>query len=277
MSHLLIDKRIHIGRLFFCLALLGACSQEAELKRLTPPHHDRLAREFLTAVRGDDSVSILKQVTPALQVQGFRDTLRLIASSLPAGSIDTLRQVGLTRTRKDGEFRTELIYELHTPSGWGSATIAILEERGIRSVSGFRVNRLPGSIKGTSGFSLSGRSPAHFLMLLLALGCAGLSIVAAVLVAKEKIQRRSLWALFALLGVAPVTLNWATGGVSFQLLSVVLFSAGAVRPGLGGPWLVSVAFPIGAISALRRVRHARAERALARTEAAEPVEISPAS
>lgn len=276
MSHLVIDKRIRIGRLFFCLALLGACSQEAELKRLTPPEHDRLAREFLAAVRRDDSVSILRQVTPTLRL-AFRDSLRAIVSLLPAGSVDTLRQVGVTRASKHGKYGTALVYELHTPAGWGLATVDILEEDGIRSVSGFSAERLPGSIESTSGFSLSGKSPAHFLVLLLALGCAGLSIVAAVLVAKEKIPRRWLWALFALLGVAPVTLNWATGEVSFQLLSVLLFSAGAVRPGLGGPWLVSVAFPIGAIAALQRVRRARAERALAGTEAAEPVEISPAS
>jgi hypothetical protein len=272
------DKRIRIPCVLFALALLSGCDQPAALKRLTPPEHDQLAREFLAAVRRGDSVSLLKQVTPtALQIPGFRDSLHAAASSLPDGSIDTLRQVGITRVRTKGTYRTSLTYELHTRAGWGLVIIDILEESGVRSVDGFRADRLPAAIETTNGFSLSGKSPFGFLVLLLALGCAGLSVAAAVLVAKERIPRRWLWALFALLGVAPVTLNWATGEVSFQLLSVALFSAGFVRAGLGGPWLVSVAFPIGAIAALRRARRARSERVSSKPEVAESEEVSPAS
>jgi hypothetical protein len=270
------DNWIRLGRAVCVMVLLSGCNQAAELKRLTPPEHDRLAREFLAAVRTRDSISILKQVTPSLQTPGSLDSLWAVASQLPGGQIDTLRQVGINRVRASGTYTTSLAYEIHTPAGWGLAVVNILEASGHRSVEGFHTERLPAAIQTTNGFSLRGGNPFGFLVLLLALGCAGFTIVAAVMVVRERIPRRWLWAMFALLGVAPVTVNWTTGQVSFQLLSVALFSAGFVSAGLGGPWLVSAAFPIGAIAAVRKVRSARSEKLLPKHEAMK-VDTSPAS
>jgi hypothetical protein len=271
-----IDNRFRLGHAVCILMLLSGCNQAGELKRLTPPEHDRLAREFLDAVRARDTVSILDRVTPSLQVPGSLDSLWAVASRLPGGPIDTLRQVGLNRVRTNSRYRTSLAYEIHTSAGWGLAVVNILEQGGQRSVEGFYTKPLPAAIETTNGFSLRGGNPVGFLVLLLALLCAGFTIVAAVIVVKERIPRRWLWALFALLGVAPVTVNWATGQVSFQLLSVALFSAGIISAGIGGPWLVSAAFPAGAIAAVHKVRSVRRARLLPKPEAG-TIDTSPAS
>jgi hypothetical protein len=43
----------------------------------------------------------------------------------------------------------------------------------------------------------------------------------------------------------------------FQLIGVQVLSAGIVRMGPASPWLVTVAFPVGAIAALERLRRAQ--------------------
>jgi hypothetical protein len=113
---------------------------------------------------------------------------------------------------------------------------------------------------------LSGSNPLGFVVLLLAFACAVFTIVAAVMVVRSRVPRRWLWAAFALIGVPSFTMNWTTGQVSVAFLSIALFSAGFVTSGLGGPWLVTVAFPVGAIAAMRKARSARSEGLLPKPE-----------
>jgi hypothetical protein len=133
----MIDNRIRLGRVACVFVLLSGCNQTDQLKRLTPPEHDRLAREFLTAVRTRDTTSILERATPSLHDRASLDTLWIAASLLPAGQIDTLRQLGVNRVSANSTLRTSLTYELHTSAGWGLAEINIVEQDGHRSVEGF--------------------------------------------------------------------------------------------------------------------------------------------
>src|SRR5712692_9790961 len=58
------------------------------------------------------------------------------------------------------------------------------------------------------------------------------------------LERKWLWALFTLVGFCAFSLNWTTGGFNVNPLSFNLFSAGAVRDGFVGPWVITFAFPL---------------------------------
>jgi hypothetical protein len=267
-----------IARAIFCLALLTACDQDAALKRFTLPQHDRLARNFITAVRTGDTALIQKTMAPRThQIPGVMDSLRAAAAVLPQGPIDTLRQIGVNRVRTNGAERSLLQYELHTPAGWGIVDINVIEEGGVRYVAGIRTDSLPASLESINAFRLTGKNPVTFVVPLLAFGFAVLSLAVAVSATRTTMPRRWLWALLALLGVAPVTLNWTTGQLFFQLFSVVLLSAGFNRVGPGGPWLISVGFPIGVVATLSRIRRARNEKATPEDRIQTAAPIAPAS
>ena len=242
----------------FAALFLSACDQQSALKRFTTPEHDQLARGFLSAVRLGDSVTIWKALSPPVQqVPAVMDSLRAATSVLPQGSIDTLRQVGAHKARWDDVDRSLLTYELHTANGWGLVDVGVVEEIGLRYVESFRTAALPASLEATNSFGRGAKSATSLAVLLAALCCAVLSLGVAARVARTRIPRRWLWALFALVGVGPLALNWTTGQVMFQLIGVQLLSAGIVRTGPASPWLVTVAFPVGAIAALERLRRAK--------------------
>jgi hypothetical protein len=94
-----------------------------------------------------------------------------------------------------------------------------------------------------------------FVRILLTAGAllaGGFSIVTAIRAYRSRIQRRWLWILISLLGTPVTTMNWSTGEVRTRALSVLLFSAGFLKPGPNAPWFVDVAFPLGAFLFLGR-------------------------
>jgi hypothetical protein len=83
------------------------------------------------------------------------------------------------------------------------------------------------------------------------------------------------WALFALVGVAPITLNWTTGALQVQPIAFLILSFAFVRTGFG-PWMLSVAFPVGAIVTLHKVSQMRAQALQgASDESAQNIEAAP--
>jgi hypothetical protein len=239
-------------------SLVMACDRDTALKRFTPPEHDKLAREFLNAAQTGDTLFVWKSIAPSsLQTPGVRDSVLSAMRGLPKGTVDTLRQVGAHRFQGDDADRSLLSYELHTSAGWAGVNIRVLEDTSGRYIEGFRADRLPASLETTNAFRLSEKNPVTFFVPLLAVACAVFSIFVAVLAVRTRMPRRGLWAFFALLGVASVTMDWTTGQLSFQLLQVTLFCAGIMRIGPAGPWLITVGFPAGALATLYRIRIAR--------------------
>jgi len=225
------------------------------MARLTPPEDDRVAREFLAAARANDSAKIFQLSAPATRdIPDFRDTVSAVFAHLPAGVVDTIRQVGVNINISQKGRVSSLTYEVHTGAGWGLANFDVRGDDKMRRVFGFHVSRIDSSLEEQNGFQAGARHPVRVLVLALAIGVAAFCIWVAVAAVRSRIKRRWLWALFALLGVAPFVLNWSTGDVAFRLLQVLILSAGFEGSPPFGPWLVSVAFPVGAIATLYRIR-----------------------
>lgn len=112
---------------------------------------------------------------------------------------------------------------------------------------------LTGDLKALNAWTWHDRPPTHFFVLGLAVFILLFCFYAAVRAVRANIRRRLVWAAFALVTVAPTTINWTTGEVSFELLQVVLAGVKIWHASAYAPWTVSVAFPIGALLTLRRI------------------------
>lgn len=89
-------------------------------------------------------------------------------------------------------------------------------------------------------------------------------------------KRRWAWALLALVGAGTFAFNWTTGQGRLLLLNLLFFDAALTKTGPAAPWILQVAFPIGALLTLRRIRSAR--HAPATPATVEPVDaIAPAT
>ena len=97
------------------------------------------------------------------------------------------------------------------------------------------------------------------VLMILAMACAaGFCITVAVLVLRSSLNRKKLWALASLIGVGAVYLDPDTGALGFNPLSLQLLSVGFAKAPPAGSWVLSAAFPVGAVAALLKLRWARA-------------------
>jgi len=68
------------------------------------------------------------------------------------------------------------------------------------------------------------------------------------------LKRKWLWWIASFFGVTTLQMNWATGHLATNVLTVQLIGAGMVKgPSQFSPWLLTVTLPIGALLILTRV------------------------
>lgn len=111
-----------------------------------------------------------------------------------------------------------------------------------------QVYRADSSQQERNKFTLEGKSALHYLTLVLAAMVPLFIVVTAYFCIRTPIPKRKwLWVIFIFVGIGKFSLNWTTGQLDFQPLSLQLFSASAMAMGPHAPWIISVSVPLGTI------------------------------
>lgn len=259
------------ARVALVALLLCACSTRGVLARLTVPAHDQLARAFLSELHHDSIKVAAQKLTQATgQLEHVEDSLWSIALELPTGTFDTLRLINVERFWMRDVNKSELTYEVHGSGGWTVVTMTVVDEEGKRGIESVRAYRATASQSELNAFGNGGRAPLAWVVLLGAIAAVTFSLWAAIAVARTPMRRRWLWVAACLVGACELKINWATGEYAYSLLRVQLLSAGIMRSGLAGPWILSVSLPWGAILALRRRKLARTPQVTQKVTNADP-------
>lgn len=235
--------------------LLSACSQERALRTLATPAADSVAREFIQQLRQGDPAAARRLSPDVLRVEGVQDSLRNMTRLFPRGPVLETELVGAQVLVQQGVTTRRLAYQEHSAGGWALVQVAIVEdEMKDRYIGGAHVTQIQGRLQDANAFKLAGTGPLHWIMLALMAAVPLFCVATAVRVARTPMPRRWLWALLALLAGGGLTLNWTTGDFSVTPINIQLLGAGAMRNGFAGPWLLTVALPLGAIMALLKRR-----------------------
>ena len=142
-------------------------------------------------------------------------------------------------------------------------------------VEGFHVQTATTHELAVNRFSLTGRSAGQLIFLVMMIASPVLMITALVKVIRsEGLKRKWLWGIVAFLGLFSLQMNWASGQLATNFLTVQLLDAGIWRGASQfSPWFLTMTLPIGAVLILTGIwanpdRSAQARRL--RKEAAEP-------
>jgi len=153
-----------------------------------------------------------------------------------------------------------LTYEMPTSTAgsWVTSNVATRRAGPSVAVTGFSAYPIKGPLEILNRFTLSERSPAHYVWLALALLMPLVTITVAVYVARARgMPRRWLWVFASLIATPAFFINWTTGEVGFRSAWFLLFGGAATSAGPAAPWVVSFALPIGAGIAYLKVRRWR--------------------
>ncbi len=238
----------------FVLALTG-CTAEALFDRFVPQEEAALARQLVARVAARDFAAVEAQLAPNLRTPDVRRELEAVAGQVPPGEPLSVRTVGAHTSTDSTGSRFDLTHEYQYPSAWLVARTVLERREGQIVVQGLHLTRRAHSLVAENAFTLAGKSPLHYVVLLLALGIPLFVIYALAVCIRTRLPKRKwLWLLFVAVGFVQFQFDWTTGAWAVQPISLLLLGAGFLKSGPAGPVIFSLAFPLGALIFLTRRR-----------------------
>lgn len=239
---------------------LVACSGPGtpDWHRFVRVEDEDFARAYLDSVRFERIDYAVSELSPVLAgMPNVRDSVISLSRQMPHGALDSVHLIGVSRFRTSSVDRSELTYEYHSPGGWGAASVGVRNENGQRFIDDFHAQALARSLEAINAFTLRDKSFGHYLMIGLMVVCIVAAFGSAIVALFTPMKRRWAWALLALVGAGTFAFNWTTGQGRLMLLNLLLFDAAVTKAGPAAPWVLQVAFPVGALMTLRHARAAR--------------------
>jgi hypothetical protein len=280
-------RKIFLSTAILFIAIFASCvSQdlvESSIRELLPDGIDTFARTYIAMIsegKFEEADSLLGE---ELQNPGAKQTLRLLQGLLNAGHVESTELINLKIMKMNIDDKTRYYLEYYVQYNITEESLSeeileqlksekekhlvldqdarkekdaklhqvlsiVIDDRPDRkSIVGFHVQMIPKSIKELNDFSLVNIDLSRQAFLILWILVPLFSIYVAVLCLRTKVRLKFLWFLFIIIGVGKLTLNWSTGNLTTYPLAVQLLGASYFRPGLYGPWLFSVSWPLGAM------------------------------
>lgn len=238
---------------------LSGCSpadvMRGALKRIAPDDDEALAMQCLTELSARDFDAVKSRLDRSLVSDSVESELTAMANALTNEEPVSIELVGCNIFHSSGNRRSTLTYQFQFAKTWALATVVIDTEDAIKRVVGFHVNQTSRSLEEMNAFTLSGKSLRHYVILAFAIAIPLLITVALVRCIRTLgLKRKWLWIVFILCGLGSLGLNWTTGEILFNPLSISVhfFGVSAVKLGLYASWIITVSLPLGAIIFLLR-------------------------
>jgi hypothetical protein len=238
------------------LSALAACAP-------VEGRHDAEARQIYQDVRNGAVERVLARMPEAQRTQGARDALATAGALLPRDARAEVTLLGAVRQNEEGGVIVRTRHQYLYPDRVVVARTDLRFAReGAATLLGFHIDG--GSRAAAANrFTLSGKSAAHYAMLAFgALSGAAMLGAGAFAATTRRLRVRWLWAAAAFVGAGVVSMDWASGVITVQSLTLSLWKVGVFRgPGLLDAWVVQVPAPLGAIAALVAALRVRSVRA----------------
>jgi hypothetical protein len=215
-----------------------------------PPAEDTVAREFIDTLRLGQVDAAYLRLDPAVRDANGMRGLEATANLFHGGKTKKIELIGGkvgTDARIGGRTVLALTYQVELTTGWFAGNIGLDERDGLLRIAGARFTRLPASLGEINAFTLHGRQGIHWLFLYLAVALPLFTLAVLVVCLRSRVRYKWLGALGIVIGIVAFQFNWSDGALVVSPVTVQFFSAGANRQGLYGPWMITVAVPLGAI------------------------------
>jgi len=231
-----------------CLSMMTGCSSDDMASKFIPQEESKFAEEYLTKLRVKDFEYVKSQMSTGTLEQVNDELLANISNYFRKGQLLSTEIIGSQIHVFNGQWQGNFSFEYHFSDGWNLANAVLQKVNGAYEVVGLNVYQTDMSQKELHAFTLQNKSIMQYVILLLAVIIPIFIVVTAFYCIRTPIQKRKwLWVVFILLGVCSVQVNWTTGNIGIQPLSAYFLGVSAMASSSHAPWIISTAFPLGAI------------------------------
>ena len=234
------------------LALCAGCNDKKIMEKIIPPEDEAATKHYFELIRQDRFDEIQPLLNDDMKASLDRTTFEKMRAFIPDGDPLSIRVVGYYWNFTAGSTTETVTLEYQYRGEWLLFNAVTHKDSGATLISGLAIRPMDGSIEESNRFTLAGKGLDHYVMLSLMTLDVLLSVWALILCAMTPVKKRKwLWALFILVGVGKLSMNWTTGEIFTQIayISVPVVAAGA---NIYGPWTISICFPLGAFIFLLR-------------------------
>lgn len=241
-------NRIRQLALVATACLLASCFPEELPEWLVPEEELEFAKEHIALYETGEIDTILTQISFDVPRDNIEETIREMIEIYPDQELVGIELVGSWYINSTSGKFNDLTFQYQFSESW--LVINVLVQQMENGLYIFRAHFQPleESLEETNKFTIDGRGSVGYLFILFAVAIPVFIVLTFVVCLRTKIPKRKwAWAIFTLLGTSTVSLNWTTGDIGYSIISLKIFGAGFARSGLYGPWIISFAFPIGAV------------------------------
>ena len=241
--------------------LLGACSQQDFINKITTPEDRANAVSFVEALRSGDQAALEARMAPQAW-QSSKTTLPLARGVFPTGKLNwevTGANVHTTVTGSQSSTVKQLMLQAGSGGRWVVAEVVTLETNAKPLVMQWRVTPVAGDPRTLNGFGLAGKSPVHYFWLVMMIVVPAICVTAVVSIWRgPSFPNRWVWTIGCLFGFVSFSLNWATGQIGVRPISFQILGASVLKPGVYTPWIATFSVPVVALIYLLWQRRRRA-------------------
>lgn len=231
--------------------LLSACTNsmyEKMLEKFVPKEESQFAQDYLDHLRQGNIEYIKNNLDPLIAKQATDEKLREMINYFPTGEVKSVKLLGYHRFNYQSNLVNNFTFEYEFSDGWALANAAVQNLEDKRSIVGINVYRTTVSQQEYHKFTLSNKTMAHYIMIILAVIVLIFIIVTTIMcVRTPSLKLKWLWILFILVGFISFNINWTTGQLSYQLIHIKLLGASATAASPYSAWIISFSIPVGAI------------------------------
>ena len=235
--------------LFLTVTLLAGCDFQKTIEQSATPEEKAKAQQYITYLQERNIDAIVKVIDPSINNENVHETLVRVAGLVPQTPPLSIKLVGMQSNNiNNGAVRTlNLTFEYEFPETWLIANVATKTTSTNFTIIGLTVTQQKTSQESRVAFTLSGKTPRHYITLALACIFTLLTLYAVVACIRTKpMRRKGLWILFILMSLGSYSFNWTTGAWQLSLFTVQILSVSATTSPYG-PWIISLSLPVGAL------------------------------
>lgn len=238
----------YILSLVICLCIFG-CSPQYFIRKITPPEDDKFARELISNLQKKNLDFIISNFDKSKLGEHPKEVLSKLYEYIDKQKPKNIELIGCNIFSSSSKRRSNLTYQIEFPDSWYTANIVIDTVGDSKKACGFHFNKIPDSLERLNSFGFKNKGIKNYIILLLTLLVPLLIIASLILCVKSTIKKKWLWIIFILCGIGKLGINWTTGQILFNPLSINIQLCGSAcfKPGIYAPWVISTSFPLGAI------------------------------
>ena len=241
--------------LLLSVLLLTACSRQDMLHKFSISQDQAVAKGYIDQLIHRNFDPIEAAMDPSIRRPSLHQTLERMAALVPAEAPLSVKLVGASTLHTSKATTVNSTFEYQFKKRWLLINVAVQRAGSGQTIVGFHVVPRSESLEAENRFTLAGKGAAQYGILGAAILASILTLYALVACIRTRLRGRKWpWILFIVFGLGRFWVNWTTGQLGIQPISIQLFSAGASAQ-LYGPWLISAAVPLGAIVFLIRRQH----------------------